>query len=265
MRTFVLRLVVALACVSPAAAADLSSGGKLPAMTEPGGFDARWEFRTEAYAWLLGFDGKAGIADLPPIHFQDDLHEILEQLDFTFMALAELRRGRFGIFADFFYAELTRDGSAVFDLFSGSLTTQITIATAMAEYRLVDRGPTSLDVMAGVRVWNVSGDLTVTVNDGDPPPGITISDGRSWLDPMVGVKGRLQSGSPWYLTGWAMIGGFGAGSDLDWDLFGGVGYELTDRFSLVAGYRGIGVDYDDDDLLFDMTIHGPLIGGSLKF
>ena len=82
---------------------------------------------------------------------------------------------------------------------------------------------------------------------------------------MIGVKTRLQGASPWYLTGWGMIGGFGVSSDVDWDVFGGVGYEVTDRVSLIAGYRAVGVDYESDDLLFDIIQYGPVLGGVFRF
>ena len=61
------------------------------------------------------------------------------------------------------------------------------------------------------------------------------------------------------------IGGFGVGSDLGWDLFGGVGYEVNDHISIVGGYRGLGVDYDDGDFLFDIVEHGPIISGVVRF
>jgi hypothetical protein len=49
-----------------------------------------------------------------------------------------------------------------------------------------------------------------------------------------------------------MIGGFGAGSDVTWDLLGSVGYQWNERFAIVAGYRALGVDYDDDGFVYDV-------------
>lgn len=139
----------------------------------------------------------------------------------------------------------------------GSLTTQLTIGTLMGEYRVVQQGKTSVDLMAGARLWAVSNDVTLG--------GLSGSDDEYWVDPMIGVKSRVQGASPWYVTGWAMIGGFGVSADIDWDLFGGVGYEFSDRFSLVAGYRGLGVDYSNDGFVFDVIEHGPILGGVFRF
>jgi len=118
--------------------------------------------------------------------------------------------------------------------------------------------------------WNyldcVVNDLDIKVTaPGFPPAGINISDDEVWVDPMIGVKGRLQGASPWYLTAWGMIGGFGVSSDLAWDAFAGIGYELSDRWSLVGGYRGLGVDYESDGFVFDVIMHGPIVGGVFRF
>lgn len=57
-----------------------------------------------------------------------------------------------------------------------------------------------------------------------------------------------------------MIGGFGASSKIDWDVFGGLGYEINQHMSVLAGYRAIGANYEGDELLFDVIQHGPMIG-----
>jgi hypothetical protein len=82
---------------------------------------------------------------------------------------------------------------------------------------------------------------------------------------MIGVKTRIQGDSPFYLSGWAMIGGFGAASKIDWDVFGGVGYEFRKKMSILVGYRAIGVDYEGDDLIFNVIQHGPMVGSVIDF
>ena len=38
-------------------------------------------------------------------------------------------------------------------------------------------------------------------------PGGARSHGATWVDPMIGAKGRINLGRGFYLTDWAMIGG----------------------------------------------------------
>ena len=62
-----------------------------------------------------------------------------------------------------------------------------------------------------------------------------------------------------------MIGGFGVSSDFTWDVMGGLGYEVSDSISLVAGYRGLGVDYKHDGFVFDVVQDGPILGAVFRF
>lgn len=57
----------------------------------------------------------------------------------------------------------------------------------------------------------------------------------------------------------------GGGADIDWDVALGIGYEFNDRISAIAGYRALGVDYDDDGFLFDTVQQGPILGLAVKF
>ncbi|MCX7350378.1 MAG: hypothetical protein NTZ54_12935, partial [Alphaproteobacteria bacterium] len=68
-----------------------------------------------------------------------------------------------------------------------------------------------------------------------------------------------------YLASWAMIGGFGVGSDLMWDLMGGAGYEFTDNVSVFAGYRAMSVDYSNDSFVYDVVQNGPVVAAVFKF
>jgi hypothetical protein len=257
---------VAIAAIGPAAAADLATNEPIPAITEPGGFEARWQFTTAAYLWMPGVTGTSGIAGLDPVEVDADFLDILENLDFGFMAVAEARYDRFGIFGDLMYTKLSVDGTGPNGLFAADVTNQMITGTVMGEFRVIEQGKTSLDLMAGARIWGVTGDLEVTsTNGGGPQLGFEADGDKYWVDPMIGVKTRLQGASPWYLNGWAMIGGFGVASEIDWDLYGGIGYEVNDRFSLVAGYRGVGVDYSDDGFVFDVIQHGPVLGGVFRF
>jgi opacity protein-like surface antigen len=265
MRRILLQAALAAGLIGPAAAADLGTGEPIPAITEPGGFEARWQFAMAAYLWMPGIDGTVGVAGLEPVDVDVDFTDILENLEFGFMAVTEARYDRFGIFSDLMYTKLSVDGTGPLGFFEADVTQKIFTGTVMGEYRVIEQGKTSLDIMAGARIWWVSGDLDVTATVGDPPLGFSADGDKSWVDPMIGVKTRIQGNSPFYLNGWAMIGGFGVSSDIDWDLYGGVGYEVTDSVSLVAGYRALGVDYSDDGFVMDIVQQGPVIGGVFRF
>ncbi|MGE3873005.1 MAG: hypothetical protein AB7F74_08625 [Parvibaculaceae bacterium] len=50
-----------------------------------------------------------------------------------------------------------------------------------------------------------------------------------------------------------------------WDVMGGLGWSAGDGFSIVAGYRGAGVDYRNNGSVCDVIRHGPLLGFVFNF
>lgn len=74
---------------------------------------------------------------------------------------------------------------------------------------------------------------------------------------------QRNKGTEIYLTGWGLVGGGGA--DIDWDVALGIGYEINERISAIAGYRALGVDYSNDGFLFDAVQQGPIVGLAINF
>jgi hypothetical protein len=62
-----------------------------------------------------------------------------------------------------------------------------------------------------------------------------------------------------------LVGGFGASSDVTWDVMGGVGYQYSDSVSFNLGYRALGVDYDHDGFVYDIVQQGPILGAVFRF
>ena len=44
-----------------------------------------------------------------------------------------------------------------------------------------------------------------------------------------------------------------------------VGLNVGKRFALIGGYRDLNVNYNKDGFLFDMSLHGPIVGLGIKF
>ena len=86
-----------------------------------------------------------------------------------------------------------------------------------------------------------------------------------WFDPYVGLRGRYNFNKVFYTAGRGEIGGFGAGSDLMWEVEGVIGINLTRCIFTEVGYRALSVDYENDGLLFDTITHGPQITTGITF
>jgi hypothetical protein len=87
---------------------------------------------------------------------------------------------------------------------------------------------------------------------------------KSWVDPFVGLRGRLNLTDKVYFAARADVGGFGVASDITWNLFGALGYQLSERWSTELGWRHYSVDYQDGGFIFDAEMSGVYLGLTLK-
>src|SRR5436309_4120334 len=93
----------------------------------------------------------------------------------------------------------------------------------------------------------------------------TIARDDYFFDPYVGLRGRYNFNKTFYTAVRGEIGGFGVGADLMWQVEAAVGINLTRSIFTEVGYRALGVDYENDGLLFDAVMHGPQITTGITF
>ena len=250
---------------SKAMAADLP--GPAQTIETEGG----WEISIAPfYGWISGLNGDIatfGLApvavDVTPLDLIENIDDVISSLDVAIIGAGEIRKGDFGVFADLYYLDLSTDLATPGPLFSSvEVGTELLIFTALGSYRVLKNEAAHLDALAGLRVWSVDVDLDLAAGI---LPAASFSDGDTWVDPVVGLKGRTSLSEHTYVTGWAMIGGFDVSSDFMWDVFGSVGYEANDWLSLVAGFRATGVDYQNGGFLYDIIQYGPIIGAVVRF
>ena len=134
-------------------------------------------------------------------------------------------------------------------------------------YGLVERDATHLDLVAGVRVWSARVRLAYAVPVPTPPPVPQQYSGEQshrWVDAQVGVKGRHGFGNGVFVGGWVLAG---AGeSDLSTDLMLLAGYDINERFAVIAGYRRLSTDFETGGgFRFDTTMQGPGLGLEYRF
>ncbi len=79
---------------------------------------------------------------------------------------------------------------------------------------------------------------------------------RIFVDPIVGLDYRTGLSDKWVFYGRADIGGFGVGSELNWQLGAYFGYKPTQNWNLFGGYRHLAFDYKSDNasqFFYDMS------------
>lgn len=252
-----------------ASAADIEVAEPPATPVEP---TNEWRFAIAPYFWAAGLSGDVGVFGRQPVHVDMSFSDIFDNLRFGGMTVAEAHNGTWGIFGDFIYVKVKADESITRSIrgvpvaLAASVETSTFTGTLLGEYRAYSTESVSLDLMAGARIWSVDNEINASLTvDGPPLAAFSGSDGSTWVDPMIGAKARFNTGTPWFFNGWGMIGGFGAGSDLTWDVMAGVGYEWNNRVSSLIGYRALGVDYENEGFVYDTVEQGPFMGLAITF
>lgn len=237
----------------------------VPALASADSSDS-WQFHLAPYAWLAGQSGSvATLPGLPPvdidINFYDD---VLGNINGALMLVGEARKGRLGVVVDTVYTDIQLDNATpgkFFDTVSSRTTSWIVSGSGF--YRLVEQAGSFIDGLVGLRYWSVDSELALS---GGPAGYYDIDNRESWVDPIVGFKGLTRLGeSRFYVNGFALIGGFGVGSDFMWDVNVNLGYQWTESFSTLIGYRYLDVDYEEDQFLYDVSQDGIILGLSWRF
>lgn len=222
-----------------------------------------WQFALTPYVWFSGIGGEVS---LPRVDrdFAADFGDILSNLEFAAMATAEIRRGRFGLLGDVMYLSIEQDVSTPRGvLFSGGEGRfETTAAGAVALYRIVEDPRGVLDIGGGLRAWWLDARLSLS-------PGLAAgrssSGSTNWVDPVIAARGRLRLGDRLGLSGYVDIGGFGAGSDLTWQVAGTLDWQVASSVALHVGWRHLEIERDRGAVSVDVSMSGPIVAATIRF
>lgn len=257
LKTLSASVVVMLAFAGMAKAADIAP---------PPEMESGWQFEVAPYGWLAGLDGKAAQFGLPPQDIDVSIRQVLDNLDIALMGLVQVRNERFSAFSDLVYGKLSASISTPRGILADKVevSTETLMWTVGAAYSIYyDPEVANFDLVVGGRLWSLDTEAKIK---GGLFGGTELDDGETWVDPLVGAKGRYSLTPDLFMTGWALFGGFGITDDkLMWDLFGGIGYDFWPGTAIVAGYRAVSVDYEKGDFLYDTVQQGPLLGIDFRF
>ena len=87
---------------------------------------------------------------------------------------------------------------------------------------------------------------------------------ESWADPLVGLHGRYTLADLFFLSYYADVGGIAFGSDISFQAYGALGI-TTNKVDFELGYRHLYVDFESDDLEYDMSTTGPVFSTIFRF
>ncbi len=224
--------------------------------------DAGWHVGITPYIWFAGIHGTVGALD-HDVSVHASFGDIFNYLNIGLMAAVEPRYNRIVMPVDFMWMKLSDKKGLPFDEGATSVKATITetIFTPKIGYRLVDSKKVKVDALFGVRYWHLSTSLTLQ------PTQIAngFSQSASWVDGLGG--GRMELALTPKLS--ALIGGDAGGGSarLDYQVGGALGYKLSRRWVLLAGYRYLAVDYRAQSNLgfvSDVVMPGLVLGATFN-
>lgn len=204
------------------------------------------------------------VEEVEPVALDLSFFDIMDHLKFALMGTVDARNGRFVASADLVFLKMgASEGVEIreVDFLEVDLTSATLLATLTAGYRAIDQGGTSVDLLAGGRINSTKTSLDLE----GPQRSFSGSKKKTWVDPIVGFRIRTPIAENWALEVYGDVGGFGLASDFTWQLWGGVKYDLSRRWSLNGGWRHLDTDFEDNGFVFDIATGGPLLGATYRF
>jgi hypothetical protein len=252
---------IAVGLISPTDTLPAESAEIVASPVPQAASEDTWQFQFTPYLWIASISGRAGIGNLI-LDTNTSVTSSGVELNFGLMSTFEARKNRFVILTDLQYSDLSTEKGNPGPFFSstrGSFKTFV--LDPEVGYRILDNGKGAfVDVLGGIRYWHLN--ATLAFGSGILP-AVEVSRSRSWVDGVVGLRGKAALSQRWFVSGKADLGG--GGSNFTYQLFGGVGFNVGKRLALIGGYRDLNVNYNKDGFLFDMSLHGPVLGFGIKF
>jgi len=233
-----------LAIMGEPSAAPASS----PAPPQAGGTvdgtaqDNQWHFSFSPYLWFPGVHGTVG-AFGRDVGFKASPTDLLSNFRFGLMGAVEARRNRLLVPIDVMWIRLEDDRAIPFPNLpatTAKLKASEFILTPKIGLRLINEKKIKVDALAGIRYWHFGENLQFSPSR----LGLNFSKSQNWVDPLVGwrIEGTLTQ--KLLATVGGDVGGWGTGSQLEYQVFGLLGYKVKPKVTLQAGYRYLYVDYE---------------------
>ncbi len=236
----------------------LSSGIQASAQSGTGG---DWQISVSPYLWFPGVHGTVGAFDRDA-SVSASPTDLLSHFRFGLMGAVDARWKRLVLPLDVFWVRLEDDKALPFPNLPAKtvdVKASMLMVTPGVGLRLLDERKIKCDFLTGFRYWHFGQNLSFnpsTLN-------LNFSASQSWVDPLVGGRIEAPLCSKMVATVFGDVGGWGTGSQLEYQMGGVLGYKLKETTTLQMGYRYLAVDYRGGGVrqpIFDAHLSGILLG-----
>ncbi len=238
-------------------AAAAPSGNAVAASTAS---ESDWHFTVSPYLWFPGVHGNVGGPNGREVSFSASPGDLLSHFRFGLMGVVEPRYKRIVMPLDIMWIRLGSDKALPNTPSQGVANLRATqfILTQKLGYRLIDAEKVKIVALAGFRYWHYGESVSFTTNT------LNFSASQNWVDPLVGgrITGILTPKVEVTIGG--DVGGWGVASQIDYQVFGLLGYRIKPALALQVGYRYLYFDYSrSSGTYLDTATSGVLFGVSI--
>jgi hypothetical protein len=220
--------------------------------------DDPWHLTASGYLWLPGVHGTVGALGRT-VGVHASASDLLSHFRFGVMGLIEPSYKRIIMPVDLMWIRLGDDKAIPFPSLKAN-TANIKggelVLTPKIGYRIIDSEKLKVDALAGFRYWHFTESLSFTPST----LGLNFSKSQNWVDPLVGGRITLPLSPKAEVTVAGDVGGWGVGSQLDYQVVGLLGYRIKPHVTLQVGYRYLDVNYRSSGTIVDMATSGVMFG-----
>ncbi len=241
-----------------------------------------WKFAATLYGWFPSVQGTVNFPILGTSRGIDiDSNQLYSNVNLGATGAFDVHYGHWGAFTDLIYLNLgdkksnTRDFTITDAMIPASTTAflqgtlKVWIVTIAPEYRIVDDGQWTVDLLAGARYGDVNTTLSwsFTGSIGPLPPASRLGGAETsvhiWTG-IGGIKGQYAFGAD---RRWSVPFYFDAGSgdsERTYQVLGGIGYSFH-WGEITALWRYLEYKPQATQRIEDIYFDGPLIGATFRW
>jgi hypothetical protein len=235
-----------------------------------------WEFSaTPLFLWGLSVDGSSTIGDTTAplnLDFSDD---ILENMEAVFTLHFEARKSKWVLFSEVQYVELDPSSEISQDSPPASVEDDIDFTNTMVElgvgYAFVETAKSRWEVIGGARYTRQELEVDVDLSPPGPGPSIAVDSSvdEDWWHGFAGGRLIYSLTDYWTFEGRADYG-YGDSDNTATNASFFFNYKFNDWGSVLAGFRYLDYDYDNDrsgnnHYAYDAKQQGPLLGLTIRW
>ena len=242
--------------------ADSAAAGPPEAGTANAGDE--WHFAVSPYLWFPGVHGTATGPNGRGLGFRASPGDLLSNFRFGLMGAVEGSRKHLVITGDLLWIRLEDDRAIPFP---GLAATSATIKasefflTPKVGLRLINREKVKIDALTGLRYWHLGQNLKFNPS----LLALNFSGSQDFVDPLVGGRIETALSERILVNVLGDVGGWGTGSELEYQWAGLLGYRVNAAWTLQAGYRYLYADkHSGRGVIFNATTAGVVFGITLN-